>query len=344
MKKQKTTKRFCAQPAPVKRKFSPKINPNRMRMLMTTGLQWANGTEIKYFFIEGVKRQQDVVRSAFRKWKGLGIGLTFKEVKSVEDAMIRIGFDYDDGSWSYVGRENLTIPKKERTMNFGWDLTTAEGMSTALHEIGHALGLQHEHQSPFSGITWDDNAVIRSLSAPPNEWSKREIKLNILDKIPANEVKGTAWDPDSIMEYEFEPGLILKPSKYRAGLYPPGKLSPRDITRIRTFYPALKQNKYQSVAVNKAVQINAVSGGQNDFLFTPRHTKVYSIETSGKLDTVMIVTEISGSDKYYMGGDDDSGFDKNSKIKLPFVAGRDYLINIKVTYAPGGQKGKLIIK
>jgi len=57
-------------------------------------------------------------------------------------------------------------------MNFGWDLTVPGQRGTALHEIGHALGLLHEHQSPFAGIHWDDEAVYAELAGPPNFWSR----------------------------------------------------------------------------------------------------------------------------------------------------------------------------
>lgn len=336
-------KQLCNQPAPVKRPFAPNINPNRKKVIMSTLLKWANGTEIKYMFIEGAEKQKKVVRSAFKKWKSLGIGLSFKEVDSIDESMVRIGFDYDDGSWSYVGRDILTIPKKERTMNFGWDLADAYGMTTALHEIGHTLGFQHEHQSPFSGITWDSKAVIKEFAGPPNEWSKRDIQLNILDKLPANKVQGTKWDPSSIMEYEFSAGLIQKPTKYRTGLVPPGTISKLDISKVREFYPPVRPSSYKAIKPNKPLAVRAKSGTQTDFVFTASHTKSYTFETKGDLDTVMVISELDGNKKHYMSGDDDSGFDKNSKIKLPTVKGRSYLINIKVTYAPQGKAGSLLI-
>jgi len=68
-------------------------------------------------------RKKRWLDKAFLTWKALGIGISFKEVATVDDAMVRIGFDLTDGSWSYVGRDILTVPGTERTMNFGWDLT-----------------------------------------------------------------------------------------------------------------------------------------------------------------------------------------------------------------------------
>ena len=53
-----------------------------------------------------------------------------------------------------------------------------------------------------------------SLAKPPNSWSRATTFHNILEKLSTQEVEGSSWDPDSIMEYEFEPGLIDEPDKY----------------------------------------------------------------------------------------------------------------------------------
>src|SRR5690606_23071671 len=91
--------------------------------------------------LAGPPAQRDAVRAAFRTWKELGIGLGFREVARPSEAELRIGFDQEDGSWSYVGRDaiDLVADTSKHTMNFGWVLTTPYGRDTALHEIGHAL-------------------------------------------------------------------------------------------------------------------------------------------------------------------------------------------------------------
>lgn len=342
MKKDKVIKKLCKQPKVKQRTFAPGVTDKRKGFILSVGLKWVNGTEIKYYFLEGAEPQRKVVRDAFQQWKKLGIGISFREVKKVNESMVRIGFDHSDGSWSYVGREILNIPMDERTMNFGWDLTSdAYGMTTAIHEIGHTIGFQHEHQSPFAGIDWNKPAVYAEFSGPPNNWSKGEIDSNIINKMPANQVKGSAWDPKSIMEYEFSAGLVNKPAPYQNGIFPPGIISAQDKIGVRSFYPKATSSKSSALTLNKASDIKAKSGGQNNFIFTAPVTRKFQFVTDGPLDTVMVISEKEGNKIHYLSGDDDSGTDKNAKITLPLVEGRKYLVNIRVMFAPGTQNGSI---
>ncbi len=175
----------------------------------------------------GAVNQMEVVRKAFKAWADLGIGIKFREVASLDHAMVRIGFMSGDGSWSYVGRAILDIAADQRTMNFGWNI--ANDIDTAIHEIGHTLGFEHEHQNPFSGIVWDDDKVYAALAKPPNNWSHEKTFFNIIRKLTENSVAGTQWDPNSVMHYPFEAGLIQKPEIYKTQpLQPIGGLSARD--------------------------------------------------------------------------------------------------------------------
>ncbi len=76
--------------------------------------------------------------------------ITFKRVDS--EGQIRITFDENLGSWSYVGKDALRVDSAAATLNLGWVTKTsslgAYEKGTILHEFGHALGLGHELQSP----------------------------------------------------------------------------------------------------------------------------------------------------------------------------------------------------
>ena len=73
---------------------------------------------------------------------------------------------------TYVGTDILKYHDLGRTMNFGWDLATAWGRATALHEIGHTLGLPHEHQNPRAAIVWNEARVYEHFSGEPNCWDR----------------------------------------------------------------------------------------------------------------------------------------------------------------------------
>lgn len=162
-------------------------------------------------------------------------------------------------------------------------------------------------------------------------------------KLPANQMQGSAWDPKSIMEYEFGPGLVIQPARYTEGIFPPGILSANDIKGVKSFYPVVAAKNRVKLQLNKSAVIKSGSGGQDDYIFTAPSTKKYTFQTVGQLDTVMVVSEIAETENYYMSGDDDSGFDKNSKITLPLVKGRNYLIHLRVLFTPGKQSGSIIV-
>ncbi len=252
---------YCSLPPVAPRELPAGMDPARVEAILVNESKWVNHTVLHYYFFDREtdgehvfgadgtsqwrpwttdKAHQDVVRNAFDHWKAQGIGLEFVEVTSRDEAEIRVGFMEGDGAWSYLGRQILDRGVNERTMNFGWDLLRApREADTALHEIGHTLGLPHEHQNPNAGIVWDEEKVYTTLGGPPNNWSRDKTQWNILRKIEPDTVQGSNWDPDSIMEYPFPAGLILQPEKYRTQpLRPGGGLSARDLSWVRAFYPA----------------------------------------------------------------------------------------------------------
>ncbi len=318
-------------------------DPNRASAILATRGKWVNGTVLHYcFFTTGSftvpKAQADAIRGAFAAWKALGIGLEFAEVKQLSEAEVRIGYSEADGtSASSVGRGVLNVPLNQPTTVYGWNLTTPYGRGTALHELGHVLGMEHEHQSPFAGITWHEQAVYDSLSKPPNSWDRPTIYRNILQKLTPQQVQGSTWDPDSIMEYEFEPGLIDEPEKYDVnGLIPPGVLSKADKEWVVKWYPPLKK-KPKEIEPLKAETVELAAGQQVDFVIKPTESRKFTIETKGAADSVLVLFEEIAGTPRYLTGDDDSGQDRNASITYKLFQGRTYIVRLRLYYP--GQTG-----
>ena len=362
-------RRYCSIRKPEPKVLNEGIGGKRARLILQNSNKWANGTTLYYYFFDkktdgafvklddgtkewkpwkGSANQMAAVRKGFRMWEAVGIGLRFKEVKKREEADIRIAFMEDDGSWSYIGRDIRHKRKDPRTMNFGWNVATRDrhnGIDTILHEIGHTLGFPHEHQNPFAGIVWNKKAVYESLAGDPNFWSKEETDENIIDKISKDEVNGSNWDPDSIMHYPFEKGLIKKPEEYaNKDLEPAGGLSAQDIEFALLFYPSQNVQKDIRVTAMASYPIDVDNCEQQNYIFKPEQTKKYTIQTVGQLDTVMVLNEKLAGDKLkYIAGDDNSGTDNNALISSTLTKNKTYIIKVKVYYKKPNEKTALMV-
>jgi hypothetical protein len=349
--------RMCTLVETPVRAFAMGMEFSRMRAIVSLDHKWLNGTVLHYYFFDrasdgrfvhrpdgsrewrswvGADDQKQVVRAAFRQWKELDIGLEFVEVNDRGEAELRIGFEPDDGSWCYLGTHALQIGVAQRTMNFGWRLTGANGRDTALHEIGHALGLPHEHQNPHAGIVWDEEAVYAALARAPNGWSREQTYYNIIRKIDADAVQGSTWDPDSVMHYPFGAGLIREPQAYRAGLFPPGNLSARDRAWVKIFYPPLEDAALGRLVVGRPEVLPETPGLQLDVRFDAPSTRSYTFGTFGDSDTLLAVFERDNGELRYLAADDDSGERRNARIEARLRKGREYVLRVRVKYAGEG--------
>jgi hypothetical protein len=185
---------------------------------------WTSGATLTYAYIanpqtrrwKGTDRQHNKVDTIVKEWS-IYANITFTRIEDTKLADIRICFKPGE-SWSGVGndiRNRDWFPVNEPTMNLGWiDNTTddilPEDHGVVLHEFGHTLGMEHEHQSPVrdSALTLNKELIYKIFGGSPNFWSKEEVDAQVINVLTLNDVSNfSKVDFTSIMMYEMKPEL-----------------------------------------------------------------------------------------------------------------------------------------
>lgn len=105
--------------------------------------------------IQRMELQKAKVNRVIQEWSKYAF-IAFNFVDDLTTATIRISFLPDRGSMSYIGTEVSSVPLEEPTLNIGRisgdsDILTPEETGVILHELGHTLGMVHEHKSSIRG-------------------------------------------------------------------------------------------------------------------------------------------------------------------------------------------------
>lgn len=173
--------------------------------------KWNTGQTIKIKFLNGNSYLQNKVKQFAGEWLKYA-NLNFEYVPAYQYADIKINFDNSGQSWSYVGTDAKYITQRIPTMNFGWFTDSTpdyEFSRTIIHEFGHALGLQHEHQSPAANIQWNRQKVYEYYAGEPNYWSQAYVDSNVFNKYNSTTTNYSSFDSHSIMLYSIPASLTL---------------------------------------------------------------------------------------------------------------------------------------
>lgn len=201
---------------------------------------------------------------------------------------------------------------------------------TAAHEFGHAIGLAHEHQNPAGGIQWNEQIVIREMAKSPNLWDEKTTRHNILRKYSAEQLNGTAFDPESIMLYFFPSSWTLN------GI---GTKANDVLSRIdKEFIAGAKMYPKTGGTTSNATElkVNALRrtlasigkvGEEDLYRFTVATDGSYVIDTRGPTDVVMKLFG-PNSETALIAEDDDSGLDTNTRIAANLIAG-SYFVQVR---------------
>ena len=124
---------------------------------------------------------------------------------------IRVEFTNDPVSWSFVGTESRSDDSRQPSLDINSTSVPSDQsklkhlVHTILHEFGHALGLEHEHQSPEAHcdqeLNWD--AIYKAYAA--HGVAPDNVKTNFKALVASDRLRMTPYDQKSIMHYAFAP-------------------------------------------------------------------------------------------------------------------------------------------
>lgn len=144
---------------------------------VSPGKSWPNGVVV-YDFAEDFDNQDDVL-DAMEVWvEKTGGMISFKERTNESDY---VEFFKGDGCWSYIGKQG-----GKQEISLGSGCYTGQ----AVHEIGHALGLWHEHTRA------DRDSFVEIMWCNIDEDSKN----NFVKRSSTSDMNGE-YDYQSVMHY-----------------------------------------------------------------------------------------------------------------------------------------------
>ncbi|MBD1587854.1 M12 family metallopeptidase [Pseudomonas typographi] len=143
---------------------------------------------------------------------------------------VRITTD-SNRNYSLIGTDAKHNDPWAPTMVLGVKPQASDFEATVMHEFGHALGLEHEHQHPEANIPWDLAKLYRHYAKAGH--SEQDVNEQVLAKLPKADTRYTAYDPESIIHYPVPNDLTL--GDWEVGRNT--RLSDRDKALIASIYP-----------------------------------------------------------------------------------------------------------
>lgn len=207
-----------------------KPGSRRKRSIGSWSKFWGSGRTLRITFMEKLSPAlKHRIEQIIRQWEP-STSLTFMfDEKGVGDIRISLGGDHNE---SQMGTDAKLVPEHEPTLRVSVLPEDPYFELTVLHEFGHALGMQHEHQHPLANIPWDKPKVYEYYKLH-FQWSKEEIDFNLFSTLDRDDLLQGAYDRDSIMHYDISNELTI--GDFEIGINT--KISKLDRRGMRKAYP-----------------------------------------------------------------------------------------------------------
>ena len=223
------------------------------KQIADTVTEWTQYANLKFDF------GQDSASGQYRHWTPTDTAFA---------ADIRVSFDHK-GYYSLVGTDSkdplITAPREESLNLNRFDTNLpADWKTTALHEFGHAIGFEHEHQNinitcdfrfdddlgyvptknsfgqPINDPTGKRPGLYVVLGGPPNNWYKAQVDFNLrpLPVSSAFDFEAGPFDSKSIMIYSFNKSMFISGDQSPCYVDPPNLvISAQDKVGAGKVYP-----------------------------------------------------------------------------------------------------------
>lgn len=130
---------------------------------------WTNGQTLRIAITRYDEAMFQAVVAAINQWAP-HVNLNFEFIElddndELYDGDIRILLSHfkDGAGSSVIGTDARNILPHLPTMVLGADYQSSFFTVAAMHEFGHALGVEHEHQHPDAPLDWNLSALYREF-------------------------------------------------------------------------------------------------------------------------------------------------------------------------------------